>query len=235
MMANRETGKHGRTSRLVARLACANRCAEYAILGAGLDTFAYRNPFAGEGLRVFEVDIPGTQAWKRDLLSRTRIAEPPSLAFVPVDFERQSLAGELAAAGFRDDMPAFFSWLGVTMYLTREAVLATLAFVASRPAGSGITFDYMVPPRHLPWFRRIGFYFLARRLAAIGEPWTTWLEPDVLAGDLRSMGFTSLEDLGGPALNRSLFGGKEKRVGGTSVARVVTAWNRREAWLVHVR
>jgi methyltransferase (TIGR00027 family) len=236
----------GRSLRLflVARARCAEDALaaavaagvrQYVILGAGLDTFAYRNPFAAEGLRVFEVDVPGTQAWKRDLLSRTRIAEPPSLAFVPVDFERQSLARELAAAGLRDDMPAFFSWLGVTMYLSREAVLTTLGFVASRAQGSGITFDYMVPPGHLPWFRRIGFYLLARRLAAIGEPWTTWFEPEALAEELRSMGFTSLEDLDGPGLNRLLFSGNEKRVGGTSVAHVMTAWNRREPGPVHVR
>src|SRR6185295_3341770 len=64
---------------------------QYVVLGAGLDTFAYRNPFSPERLRVFEVDFPATQAWKRELLSRTRIAEPPSLSFVPMDFERDSL------------------------------------------------------------------------------------------------------------------------------------------------
>lgn len=199
---------------------------QYVVLGAGLDTFAYRNPYEAQGLRVFEVDIPGTQAWKRDLLAKTHIAEPPSLAFVPVDFERQSLATELAGAGFREGEPAFFSWLGVTMYLSREAVFSTLGFVASRAPGSGITFDYMIPPRRLPLFRRLGFYFLARRLAAIGEPWTTWFEPEELASELRRLRFTAIEDLDGPALNHRFFGGRESRIGGVSMGRVLTAWNR---------
>src|SRR5262249_32483033 len=138
----------GRALRLF--LVARSRCAEdalahavaagvrkYVILGAGLDTFAYRNPYAAQALRVFEVDSPATQAWKRDLLRRTRIAEPASLTFVPVDFETQSLAEELRAAGFREAEPAFFSWLGVTMYLTRDAIFSTLSYVASCAAGSG--------------------------------------------------------------------------------------------------
>jgi len=224
----------GRALRLF--LVARSRCAEdalaaavaegvrqYVVLGAGLDTFAYRNPFAAQGLRVFEVDAPPTQAWKRELLTRTRIDAPASLTFVPVDFERQGLAEQLRAAGFRDDQPAFFSWLGVTMYLTREAVLSTLRFVASRPPGGGITFDYMLPPDRLSWVRRIGFYFVARRVARAGEPWTTWFDPDELARELRSMGFTRLDELDGPALNERFFGGREKRVGGMSVGRVMTA------------
>src|SRR5690349_4574078 len=139
---------------------------QYVILGAGLDTFAYRNPYPS--LRVFEIDAPATQAWKRDLLRRTRIAEPAALTFVPVDFETQSLPEQLAAAGFGGGERAFFSWLGVTMYLTRDAIMGTLRYVAERPAGSGITFDYMTPPSRLPWIRRIGFHLLARRLAQAG-------------------------------------------------------------------
>src|SRR5262249_33250070 len=133
---------------LVARSRCAENALatavaagvrQYVVLGAGLDTFAYRNPFVAEGLRVFEVDVPATQAWKRELLARTGIAPPPSLTFVPVDFERQALPEQLRAAGFRADQPTFFSWLGVTMYLTRDAVLSTLKFLASRAPGGGIT------------------------------------------------------------------------------------------------
>jgi len=225
----------GRALRLL--LVVRSRCAEdalaaavaagvrqYVVLGAGLDTFAYRNPYPPERLRVFEVDMPTTQAWKRDLLARTKIAVPESLTFVPVDFETQTLAGQLDAAGFREDQPAFFSWLGVTMYLTREAVLETLRFVGGRPPGSGITFDYMMPPSRLSWFRRIGFYLVARRVAAAGEPWKTWFEPDDMARELTSLGFTKLEELDGPALNRRYFGGGEKRVGGMSTGRVMTAW-----------
>src|SRR5215470_17263725 len=102
---------------------------QYVVLGAGLDTFAYRNPF--EHLRVFEVDHAATQAWKRSCLHSGGIATPASLIFVPVNLETQTLATELDRAGFKADQPAFFSWLGVTPYLGRETVLGTLAWLIS--------------------------------------------------------------------------------------------------------
>jgi len=229
----RYDSRFGRALRLF--LVARSRCAEdalaaavqagacqYVVLGAGLDTFAYRNPHAGAGLRVFEVDFPATQAWKRDLLSRTRIALPESLTFVPVDFETQTLAGELSAAGFRANQPAFFSWLGVSMYLTREAVMTTLGFVAGCERAA-ITFDYMLPPNRLSWIGRFFFFLLARRLAAAGEPWRTWFEPDDLRQALAAMGFAKFEDLDGPALNARYFGGRETQLGGVSIGRVMTA------------
>jgi methyltransferase (TIGR00027 family) len=224
----------GRALRLF--LVARSRCAEdalaravaagvrqYVVLGAGLDTFAYRNPFPPEQLRVFEVDMPATQAFKRDLLSRTRIDVPASVTFVPVDFERQGLAEQLRAAGLREDQPVFFSWLGVSMYLTRDAIMATLGYVGRFPPGSGITFDYMLPPHRLPWFRRIGFWLVARRVAKLGEPWKTWFEPAELASALHALGLDALEELDGPGLNQRYFGGREKRLGGASVGRVMTA------------
>ena len=224
----------GRALRLF--LVARSRCAEdalahavaagvrqYVVLGAGLDTFAYRNPHPPERLRVFEVDMPATQAWKREMLGRTKIEPPVSLTFVPVDFETQSLPEQLRAAGFRENEPAFFSWLGVTMYLTRDAVMGTLRYVAQRPAGSGVTFDYMTPPHRLPWLRRIGFHLVARRVAKAGEPWKTWFDAGQLALELRAMGFGQLEDLDGPGLNERYFGGRERRLGGASAGRVMTA------------
>ena len=225
---------YGRALRwfLVARSRCAEDALaqavaagvrQYVVLGAGLDTFAYRNPHPPERLRVFEVDMPATQAWKREMLGRTKIEPPVSLTFVPVDFETQSLPEQLRAAGFRENEPAFFSWLGVTMYLTRDAVMGTLRYVAQRPAGSGVTFDYMTPPHRLPWLRRIGFHLVARRVAKAGEPWKTWFDAGQLALELRAMGFGQLEDLDGPGLNQRYFGGRERRLGGASAGRVMTA------------
>ena len=203
--------------------AVADGVRQYVVLGAGLDTFAYRNPHPPARLHVFEVDMPSTQAFKRDLLARTRIAVPDSLTFVSVDFETQALPEQLGAAGFREDEPAFFSWLGVSMYLTREAVRATLGYVGRRPAGSGITFDYMLPPNRMSWLRRLGFHLVAMRVAALGEPWRTWFDPDELALELRAMGFGRFEELDGPALDRLYFGGRERPVGGMSAGRVMTA------------
>ena len=127
---------------------------QYVVLGAGLDTFAYRNPY-GEGmLRVFEVDYPATQEWKRRRLAAGAIPIPSSLTFAPVDFERQTLPDGLRDAGFDPRKPAFFSWLGVTMYLTREAISSTFRFVASTPPGGGIALDYAIPRSSLGWVGR---------------------------------------------------------------------------------
>ena len=217
---------------LVARARCAEDAlaaavdrgvGQYVVLGAGLDTFAYRNPYAPERLRVFEVDFPATQAWKRELLGRVGAAHPPALSFVPVDFERDSLEMELRAAGFRADQPAFFSWLGVSMYLTRPTVVATLAFVAKCTPRSGITLDYLTPPGRLPWTSRIGFYLASRRVAAAGEPWRTWFDPAELASELRALGLEPSEDLDGPALDARYFGGHQPSLGRNRISRVITA------------
>src|SRR5580698_9525375 len=122
--------------------AVAHGVRQYVVLGAGLDTFAYRNPHAG--LRVFEVDHPATQLWKREQLQAAGISIPPSLTFIPIDFERQTLADGLGQAGFKRDAAAFFSWLGVTPYLTREACTTTLSFIGKMPADSAVVFDFAV-------------------------------------------------------------------------------------------
>src|SRR6476620_4555735 len=103
---------------------------QIVVLGAGLDTFSLRNPHAAQGVRVFEVDYPATQDWKRERLKQAGLGVPSSLTFAPIDFERQSLADGLTAAGFQADSPAFVQWLGVVPDLTREAVSLTLDFIA---------------------------------------------------------------------------------------------------------
>jgi methyltransferase (TIGR00027 family) len=179
---------------------------QYVILGAGLDTFAYRNPFPG--LRVFEVDHPATQAWKRHRLEAAGIAVPDSMTFAPVDFESQTLVEGLDRAGFQKGQRAFFSWLGVVPYLTRSAAMETLGFVASLPAGSEIAFDYALPPESLDPVRRQAFDALAARVAAIGEPFQTFFDPADLEAELRRMGFASFEDLGSEEINARYFSGR---------------------------
>jgi methyltransferase (TIGR00027 family) len=168
---------------------------QYVILGAGLDTFAYRNPFAASRLRVFEVDHPATQAWKLARLRDVGIDAPDSLTFVPVDFERQTLSGELAQAGFKADTPAFFSWLGVVVYLTQDAVTATLGFIASLASGTEVVFDYGIPSAALTERERASREAAAKRVAAIGEPWLTFFDPAGLAVELLDIGFSDVEDL----------------------------------------
>jgi methyltransferase (TIGR00027 family) len=176
---------------------------QYVVLGAGLDTFAYRNPHAG--LRVFEVDHPDTQAWKREQLPAADIEIPASLTFVPIDFERQTLADGLAQSRFDANAAAFFSWLGVTPYLTRAACLTTLSFIAKMPAGSGVVFDFAVDPVLLNAGQRQALDALSQRVARYGEPFQLFFDPGKLQDDLKSVGFRCTEFLQGKELNARYF------------------------------
>lgn len=173
---------------------------QYVVLGAGLDTFAYRNPHPG--LIVYEVDHPATQAWKRTMLRNASIAVPDNMRFVPVDFACSTMTDGLRDAGFHADRPAFFSWLGVTMYLDSDAVLSTLREVAALPPGSGIVFDYRLLPSLLNPLETMVLGQMAARVAERGEPWKSAFDPAQLADTLRGIGFTTLDDLGAEDLNR---------------------------------
>jgi methyltransferase (TIGR00027 family) len=179
---------------------------QYVVLGAGFDTFAYRNPFPE--LRVFEVDHPDTQAIKRQRLAWSGIDIPPSLTFVSIDFTTTALADALHAAGFDSSAPAFFSWLGVVPYLERLEIEATFSFIAALPPGTAVAFDYAVPPETLSWAARLIYRQMAKRVAAVGEPWKTFFDPKELLADLRRLGFTSAEDFDGGALNARYFTGR---------------------------
>ncbi len=168
---------------------------QVVVLGAGLDTFSLRNPHAGQGVRVFEVDYPATQGWKRERLKQAGLAVPALLTFAPVDFEQQSLADGLRAAGFQADRPAFFQWLGVVPYLTREAVSLTLDFIAGVPE-SEVVFDYAEPFKNYSANRRVNVMEVAARAAVRGEPWLSLFDPAELSKMLRNKGFGIVEDLG---------------------------------------
>src|SRR5579859_16079 len=140
---------------------------QYVLLGAGLDTFSHRNPYPQ--LQVFEVDHPATQAWKRELLAESSISEPPRLSYTPVDFEHETALEKLKTVGFDPAQKTFFAWLGVVPYLSLEAFRATIAFIASSPAGSGLIFDYGQPRRVLPPNEQLAFDSLASRVALAGE------------------------------------------------------------------
>ncbi len=173
---------------------------QYVVLGAGLDTFAYRNPHPG--LTVYEIDHPATQTWKRTMLRNASIAVPDSMRFVPVDFACSTMTDGLRDAGFHADRPAFFSWLGVTMYLESDAVLSILREVAALPPGSGIVFDYQLLPSLLNPLEKMVLSQMAARVAERGEPWKSAFDPAQLADALRGIGFTTLDDLGPDQLNQ---------------------------------
>jgi methyltransferase (TIGR00027 family) len=204
--------------------AVANGVTQYVILGAGLDTFAYRNPFPS--LRVFEVDFPATQEWKRELLRGASIGIPDALRFVPLDFERKTLAEGLQSSGFDLTAPAFFAALGVVPYLTLDAFRATLKTVAQLPAGSSISFDYAFPPDTLSAKRRAVFDGLSARVAAAGEPFRLFFTPPDLDRELSAAGFQRVVQVGAKELNELYF---EKRADGlklsaSDIGKLATAW-----------
>lgn len=163
---------------------------QVVILGAGLDTFAYRNPHPG--LRVFEVDHPATQEWKRDRLAEAEIDTPQSLTFVPVDFETGLLATGLASAGFSRTDPAVFIWLGVVFYLTHAAVRTTLTYIAGQAQPSEVVFDYL-QPADTDEERQV-LQEREARVAAAGEPWFSYFTPADIGAQLRTLGFTAIDD-----------------------------------------
>ena len=170
---------------------------QVVVLGAGLDTFVYRAAL-GENVRLFEVDHPATQAWKRQRLAEAAIPIPRTLTYVAVDFERETLAEGLNAAGFKSSLPTFFTWLGVVPYLTEEAVFSTLGFIADLPGGAYVVFDYGNPP--VPGLQGEGYSTvhanLAERVASLGETFRSLFETDELHAKLTTLGFHDIEDLG---------------------------------------
>jgi methyltransferase (TIGR00027 family) len=204
--------------------AVADGVTQYVVLGAGLDTFAYRNPCPA--LRVFEVDFPATQVWKRSMLQEAAIPLPPNLVFVALDFEHQTLAGGLADSGLDLHEAAFFSWLGVVPYLTLDAFRATLGVVAQMPTGSGMSFDYAVAPETLSPTGRIAFDRLSQRVAAAGEPFQLFFTPETLEAELRSAGFRRIEQVGSDQLNDLYFNNRADglKLSPLGLGMLVTAW-----------
>jgi methyltransferase (TIGR00027 family) len=174
---------------------------QYVVLGAGLDTFGLRNPYPE--VKVFEVDHPATQMWKRQLVASSQLPEPASLHYVAVDFETQSLREQLQQAGLDLEAPALFAMLGVVVYLTAEAFQETLHFIASFPARSGVIFDYALPRHLLPADEAEARDELAARVASIGEPFRLFFSPEEMRSALDC--FDVMEDLDDEELNRRYF------------------------------
>ena len=192
---------------------------QYVVLGAGLDTFAYRNPYPS--LRVFEVDHPATQGWKRERLGQAQITVPEAVTFVAAE----RLPAVLHAAGLHTHEPSFFSWLGVTPYLESTNVLSTLRAIAPLAAnGGGVVFDYVIPPETMGMLQRVGFEALAARVAAAGEPFRGYFEPRALAGAIQDMGYGSVRDMGPDELNANFFSNRADGLQVGGAGHILTAF-----------
>lgn len=175
-------------ARVAEDVLAASGVKQYVVLGAGLDSYAYRRLGA---VRVFEVDHPASQAYKREWLRRAAIEPDPDVIYVPLDLETGSLVAILTDAGFDPNAPAVVSWLGVTMYLTRDAVVATLRQISGLPVGSQLVFDYMLPagPRDADGQAYVDA--VGAHTAEQGELWRTFLDPDEASTLLAECGFAS--------------------------------------------
>src|SRR5215469_17075195 len=167
---------------------------QIVILGAGLDTFAFRSPHGGRQIRIYEVDHPATQAWKHERLAEAQVALPAWLTLVPVDFERDDLEEMLVGAGFQQSSPAFFTWLGVVPYLTQEAIGSTLEYLASIQK-SEVVFDYMEQPQAFSEEMRELVTKRTEQLEKTDERWASRFEPAGIAAILRSHGFCDIEGI----------------------------------------
>ena len=167
---------------------------QIVILGAGLDTFALRNPHSARQILIYEVDRPATQAWKCQRFAEAQITLPPWLILVPVDFEGDDMREKLVAAGFQQSSPAFFSWLGVVPYLTQNAISRSLKYMSS-VRNSEVVFDYMEPPEASSEEVRQFEGKRTEQLKKIDERSVSRFDPAGMAAILRSCGFCDIEDI----------------------------------------
>ena len=177
---------------------------QYVLLGAGLDTFGFRNPHPR--LRVYEVDHPATQSWKQELAEANGVLAPESLHFVSVDFETQKLSERLDEAGLDTHVPTVFALLGVVLYLTADAFGETLKYIAGFPEGSGVIFDYAIPRDLLPAEEIDARDELASRVESIGEPFRSFFSPEEIRKVLAA--FELIEDVDDKQLNHRYFAGR---------------------------
>jgi methyltransferase (TIGR00027 family) len=165
---------------------------QYVILGAGFDTFAYRQPAWAKALKIFEVDQPATQAQKRLRLEQAGMAIPPNLSFAGIDFEHESLCDGLLRNGVSLAETSFFSWLGVTMYLKEDAIDAVLQTIAQFPAESEIAFTFSQPPDSLSGLESSFHSSLSKIVTGVGEPFVSFFTPAAIETKLRQTGFKTI-------------------------------------------
>jgi methyltransferase (TIGR00027 family) len=188
---------------------------QYVILGAGLDSFAFRSPDTENVLTVYEVDYPASQQWKRRRLQELGVSVPKNLVFVPLNLQEHTLSEVLRTAGYRADLPTFFSLLGVTQYLTETAVFEILREVVSAAPGTGIVFEYVLDDSLLTERNRQIVAMHKKNSSASGEPWLTQFDSAILTKRVKELGFTEVFDFGPDEAEAQYFVGRTDQLAGT--------------------
>jgi methyltransferase (TIGR00027 family) len=182
---------------------------QYVILGAGLDTFAQRRPEIASGLQIFEVDRPGPQAWKRQRLIELGFGIPAWLRLVPVDFEAsESWLEQLVAAGFHVSQAAVVASTGVAMYLTRDAIAATLRQIATLAPGSTLAMTFLLPLDLVEPEERPGLQAAERGARAAGTPFISFFAPSEMLALAREAGFREVQHVSAASLTERYFAGR---------------------------
>jgi methyltransferase (TIGR00027 family) len=180
----------------IVEAAVADGFCQYVVLGAGLDSFAYRRGDLLDRLRVFEVDHPASQAWKRHRLTQLGVELPDNLVFAAVDFEHEPIGDGLMRAGFDFGQRAVFSWIGVTMYLSLDAIQATLSTISRCAPGTRLVLTYNLPRAVLDTRAAKLQSVLAPMMADLGEPMISLFTPDQIEQLLREHGFDEIIHFG---------------------------------------
>jgi methyltransferase (TIGR00027 family) len=202
--------------------AVAQGIRQYVLIGAGFDSFALRRPAFAAELQIFEIDFPATQRLKLQRIAECGISLPDSVHFIAADLSDESVAAALSRSSYRKEQLTFFSWLGVTMYLTREANLATLRSIASTsPPGSELVFTYF--DARVFQLASASFQEIKDRVASIGEPFLSGFDPGALAADLARCGLSLVEDLDGGEVAARYHRVGENSLGQTSFSHIALA------------
>lgn len=197
---------------------------QYVILGAGMDSFSFRRPDLVERLQVFEVDHPATQDFKRRRIAELGWKDSAQLHYVPLDFTRGNLAAALISSSYDLQEPTFFSWLGVTYYLSRQAVSAALRAIADiAPEGSMVIFDYLDADAFIPEKAAPRVHFMLRSVQEMDEPMQTGFDPPALAAELETLGLRLQEDLSPLDIQRLYFMGRTDHLRASEHAHYVRA------------
>jgi methyltransferase (TIGR00027 family) len=182
---------------------------QYVILGAGLDSFAQRRPEIASSLKVFEVDPPGPQAWKRRRLIELGFGIPEWLRLVPVDFEAGDAWWQrLAAAGFDSGQPAIVASTGVSMYLTKDAIMATLRQIAALAPGSMLAMTFLLPLELADPEVRPGLQLAEKGARASGTPFISFFTPTEMLALAREAGFREVQHVSAATLAQRYFAGR---------------------------